>query len=577
MLIATRAPGATKARLNEAIIALQRGQFKAALSIAREAAQTAPDDPHAWWVLSMAAHRIWLYDEAEQALAKGAELLAHDPARQAEFTTRRATILTHQGRNVLAAQAARQSLANGLLNAGHVGLLGSALLSAGHAEEAIPVLTRAALLDPKLADSWFNLGRAHEAIGRMDAVENFYEKAIAAGYHTGAHVALARLKRWTEDNNHIERLLKLPANNFGDVSRIQSALFKEFDDLGRRAEAWVALERSNHAALNQIMPSPSGVWGTEDEAQPIRVGDISLERGAANVEAWKQYFPVGRFAEAKRMPGREAPAGPRRIFIIGLPRSGTTLIERILAAHSQVQVFGELQVFPIATKRLSQIKGGGILNPEVIASAATVDPGKFADIYNQKTAELHNGRPYTVDKLPHNYEYAGLIRLAFPDAIIIEARREPMDALFSAYKLLMGSDYLWIYRLKDLARHYGDYSALMTHWRACLGDIIPFSNEALVANPHDQIRHLLTACGLPFETACLTPHKAQGTGITSSSAQVRSPINADGVGAWRKYEAQLAPLHQQLQEMGLLDGEGDGGDLTRPAALPTWNADREAG
>lgn len=550
MNMITRPPSVTRAKLNEAITALQRGLLGTALSIARAAAQNAPYEVDAWWVLSMAAYRMWLLDEAEAALAAGAELLARDPARRGDFTSRRATLLIQLGRNAEAIQLARSTAYAGGAKAAHLSLYGNVLLSAGHAETAIKVLSRAIERDPSLADSWFRLGRAQEALGHMDTAESAYEKAILAGSHTGAHLALARLNRWTHARNHIDRLQAAPTRDSGDVSRIQNALFKVYDDLGMCDEAWQALETSNQAALDEILPSPNGIWGTEHEAVPLRLRDMTLAKETSNVAAWKRYLPRERFAGRTR----PSPAGktPRRIFIIGLPRSGTTLVERILAAHSQVQALGEIRAFPIAVKRLSGIRGGGLLNPDIIAHAAGADPQAFADAYNRETAAFDNGKAYTVDKLTQNYEYAGLIRLAFPDAIIIQALRDPMDTLFSAYKLLMGSDHLWTYRLKDLAEHYGNYVSLMAHWRDCVGDMMEVSLEALIANPEDQIRALVSACGLPFEEACLAPHTAGGAVITSSSVQVRAPINAQGVGAWRRYERQLAPLQQQLRDMGLI-------------------------
>ncbi len=549
MNMITRPPSVTRAKLNEAITALQRGHLATALSIARAAARNAPFDADAWWVLSMVAYRMWQLDEAEAALASGAELLGRDPARRGDFTSRRATLLTQLGRNADAVQVARIAAYEGGATAAHLSLYGNVLLSAGLAETAIKVLNRAVERDASLADSWFRLGRAQEALGQINTAETSYEKAILAGNHTGAHLALARLKRWTPARHHIDRLMKVAARDAGDVSRIQNALFKTYDDLGMRDEAWQALETSNQAALDEILPSPNGIWGNEHEAVPLRLRDMTLAREASNVTAWKRHFPRRRFAGPARTPlGRT----PRRIFIIGLPRSGTTLVERILAAHSQVQALGEIRAFPIAVKRLSGIQGGGLLNPDIIARAAAADPQAFADAYDRETAAFDNGKAYTVDKLTQNYEYAGLIRLAFPDAIIIKVLRDPMDTLFSAYKLLMGSDHLWTCRLQDLAEHYGNYVALMAHWRDCVDDMSEVSLEALIADPEAHIRGLVSACGLTFEDACLTPHKAGGAVMTSSAVQVRAPINAQGVGAWRRYEKQLAPLYRQLQDRGLI-------------------------
>ncbi len=505
----------------------------------------------------MAATHMWLFDEAETALAKGAALLPRASLRRGDFLCRRARLLLSVGRNTIAIQVVRDALTIPGLSAFALNLLGSVLLHASLPDKAIEVLTRAVTDDPEAGDAWFSLGRAREAIGDIDGAEAAYQASIDAKSHTGAHLALARLKRWTADNNHVRQLLRTPTKTSGDRSRIGFALFKEYDDLGQRGDAWAALEKANAAALDEILPSIDGPWGEEGEAKAVRVADFPHRREAAMVEAWKQHFPAARFA--RPMPRRRSVmyAGPRRIFIVGLPRSGTTLIERILTAHSQVQALGEPQFFSVAVKRLSRIKAGGLLSTDIIAAAADLDPQTIAHSYDHETAYLSDGSAFTIDKLPQNYLYTGLIRQAFPDAIIIHSRREPMDGLFGLFKIAMGADYPWIYRQEDLAAQYATYVDLMRHWRTCVPDMVDVSLEALIGDPETQIRALLEACGLPFEEACLAPHRTSGPIMTSSSAQMRAPINAQGVGAWRRYEAQLAPLREALYRLGHIDRDGN--------------------
>ncbi|HTN40420.1 MAG TPA: sulfotransferase, partial [Asticcacaulis sp.] len=310
-------------------------------------------------------------------------------------------------------------------------------------------------------------------------------------------------------------------------------------DIDDRANAWNWLQKGAAAARAQPATPMRPAWSAETER--------------ATTEAWMTAFPPERFAAVPDIQR----GGPRRIFIIGLPRSGTTLVERILGAHSQIQALGELPTFPAAVKTVSGSQSPALLDTDTIIAAGHADPQAIADFYDLETAWRHDGSPCVTDKLPHNSDYAGLIRLVFPDAAIVHVRREPMDALFGAYKLYFAAG--WSFDQADLAAHYAHYRALMAHWKTCLGDgLVEISLESMIHDPETQIRRLLDACGLPFEAACLSPHTAKGAVSSASSSQVRKPINADGTGAWRRYETELAPLRAHLEAMGAIDANGDG-------------------
>jgi hypothetical protein len=193
-----------------------------------------------------------------------------------------------------------------------------------------------------------------------------------------------------------------------------------------------------------------------------------------------------------------------------------------------------------------------LIDADTIEKSAKINPDDLGLRYNRETAYLHDGQSrYSIDKLPHNHEYCGLIKRAFPDSIIIHVKRDPMDSLFGAYRLLFAHAHRWSYDLEDLATHYDQYRQLMAHWKTYLGaDLIEVSLEALIGDPETEIRTLIKACGLRFEAACLRPHEAKGAVATASSAQVRQPINADGVGAWLRYKTRLEPLYQRLKVLG---------------------------
>ena len=391
-------------------------------------------------------------------------------------------------------------------------------------------------LDPKNADAWSIIGNVRQFNGDITGAEAAYNTVISLSRDQAvpAYHSLAHLKRWSAENNHTATLRSFPCRNSSEASRVGYALFKEYDDIGDVANAWDCLEHGARVARSME------TWTSDKEA--------------GIVAALKTHFGPDRFPDGFNARDDRPRNGPRRIFIVGLPRSGTTLVERILVSHSQVQAIGEVNSFAIAARRLAKPDAPGLLSPDIIAATLKIDHRELAEAYTRETAYFSDGSAYTIDKRPDNYEYVGLLRLAFPDALIIGLDRDPMDALFGAYKRAFSKGaHGWSYTLPDLADHYRHFRDIMTHWKTVLGDgLIQVSLEALIDDPDTEIRRLLDACGLPFEEACLSPHKSKGAVTTASALQVRKPINREGVGAWKRYAAQLEPLRERLQAMGYL-------------------------
>jgi len=492
-----------------------------------------------------------LWKQASQAIERydyaGAEKLLTEALQQLEGSARirclaqYGRVLGPLGRQVEAVDAVRQAIAliasDTGVDAATCHILGLTLSGARREAEALPLLQRATELAPESGPYWKTRGETEEFLGLTDDAEHSYDTAAVTG-NWAAHLALARLKHWMPARNHIDRLIAAPARTALHQACQGYALFKEYDDIDDRANAWTWLQKGAAAVRAQPVTPRRPAWSAEVEH--------------TTTEAWMTAFLPERFATMP--PVRRG--GPRRLFIIGLPRSGTTLIERILGAHSQVQALGELPTFPAAVKTCSRSRTPALLDEETVNAATHTDPQAIADFYDQETTWRHDGSPWVTDKLPHNSDYAGLIRLAFPDAAIVHVRREPMDALFGAYKLYFAAG--WSFDQADLAEHYAHYRTLMAHWKACLGDgLIDIALEAVIHDPDTEIRRLLDACGLPFERACLSPHTAKGAVASASSSQVRKPINAEGVGAWRRYEAELAPLRARLESLGAIDSNGD--------------------
>jgi hypothetical protein len=240
---------------------------------------------------------------------------------------------------------------------------------------------------------------------------------------------------------------------------------------------------------------------------------------------------------------------PAPIFILGLPRAGSTLIEQILASHSLVEGTQELpDIISMARRLAGNSKGdANTAYPDILAEMSPSQLRALGDEYLERTRVHRTGTPYFIDKMPNNFAHIGMIHLILPNATIIDARRNPMDCCFSNYKQLFAQGQNFTYSLSDIGRYYVDYLALMRHWdRVLPGRVIRIINEELIVDPEIQIRRLLDSCGLPFEQACLEFHKNNRAVRTASSEQVRQPVNASGVDRWRKFEPHLESLKRPL-------------------------------
>ncbi len=516
----------------EAVGLRRAGRLTEAMALARRLTEADPGRLDGWFVWGTTALTAGKLSEAEQVLGEGAR---RAPASaRARFLVPRARTLTALGRSSEAVALAREAVSQ-ITQAADFNTLSAVLSQANLPDEAVPLSEKVVALDPSASEAWNNLGSLYQFLGRMEDAAAAFERAVATGPNPAAHLALARARKWSAEDNHVLRLKAVPTASPLDEARINYALFKELDDLGQYEAAWSHLLKGAGAAKAAL-----GGW---DAAQ-----------AAETLAAWQSAFQAPSPVTTAR-PGDDGGAErrPRRLFIVGLPRSGTTLVERILTAHSQVQALGELQTFGLAVKRVSQSRTPYLLDADTVMRAAKVDPVEIAALYAAETAYLWDGKSaVTIDKLPHNHDYCALIRRAFPDAILLHVRRNPMDALFGAFRLLFAHAHKWSYDLTDLAVHYDHYHRLMTHWRAMDTDIIDVSLESLIANPESEIRRLLSACGLTFEPACLSPHEANGAVATASSTQVRRPINADGVDVWRRYEKGLRPLSERLNALGYI-------------------------
>jgi hypothetical protein len=303
------------------------------------------------------------------------------------------------------------------------------------------------------------------------------------------------------------------------------ALGKAFEDRGDYALSWQHYEKGNELKRSESRYRPEII-----ETNTRRQKDVCT----------REFF-------AARAGVGDDSADP--IFIVGLPRSGSTLLEQILASHSLVDGTQELADIPRIVIDL-QGRDHDLDDPRypgVLADLQPEDFRKLGEKYLHDTRIYRRGAPYFIDKMPNNFRHLGLIHLMLPNAKIIDARREPMACCFSNLKQLFASGQEFTYSIEDIARYYRTYLDAMHHWGEVLpGRVLRVHHEDVVDDLESSVRRVLDFCGLPFEPSCLAFHKTERSVRTASSEQVRQPIFRDGVDQWSKFETHLAPLKQAL-------------------------------
>ncbi len=394
-------------------------------------------------------------------------------------------------------------------------------------EEALACHRRLHRLVPHHPDVLQGLAGAEIACGNLAEAEAHLDQAIAADPAAcDAWYNRAVLRRQTPARNHVAALRHALAGPLG-IGRgaipLCYALAKELEDLGEPSESFVWLQRG--AAARRAVLS---------------------YRVAADVQAMADIETVFSAEKLSRPVPHASTARP--IFIVGLPRTGTTLLERILGMHSHVTALGELTDLPLAVTRAA----AGANKSETIRRAGEADFARLGQDYLQSVATYGAATPGTTDKLPSNFLYAGILRLALPQARIIHLRRAPMDTAYAIYKTLFRMGYPYSYDLADLAEYYAAYHRLMRHWHhAAPGYIIDMAYEDLVREPERTARALFARLDLPWEPACLDFHRHGGPVATASAAQVREPAHDRSIGLWRHHAAGLEPFAAGLRAHGI--------------------------
>lgn len=393
--------------------------------------------------------------------------------------------------------------------------------------EAERLCARACALRPDEPQHLYNHATALIALGRLDAAEAALDRTIALSPDDGdAWYNRATLRRQTPDRNHVAALrtqcATTPAASSMQVA-LHYALAKELEDLGEHAAAFAALKQGADARRRGLS------YHVKDDVATMRLIADAFDA---------DFF-------ARDHVGHD---DARPLFVVGLPRSGTTLVDRILGSHSRVISRGESTDLAMA---LMQCAGPASGKAELVRKSTALD---FRALGQRYCAHLPDGDALQqIDKTPLNILYLGIVAAALPNARIVHLRRNPMDACYAMYKTLFRMGYPFSYDLDDLALYWLAYNALMAHWRKLLPPerFLEVDYEELVANQEAVSRRLVAHAGLDWEDGCLHFERNPQASLTASAAQVRQPMYRSSVGLWWRYERELAPLAEALRAAGI--------------------------
>ncbi|MEP0190306.1 MAG: sulfotransferase [Erythrobacter sp.] len=370
-------------------------------------------------------------------------------------------------------------------------------------------------------------GHALKTMGQQeDAVANYRAAFGAKPDHGDAYYALANLKTYRFTDDEIDAMRAQAARSdlaFMDRVHIAFALGKALEDRGDYETSFAHYEEGNALKRAQTRYSADGMSE-----------ELARQKELCTADLFKKHEGVGHEA-------------PDPIFILGLPRAGSTLLEQILASHSQIDGTLELPDILALAHRLRGRKAGQSLYPANLHDLTADDFAKFGQHFIESTDVHRQGAPFFIDKMPNNFRHVGLIHLILPNAKIIDARRAPLDCCFSGFKQLFAQGQEFTYGLNEVGRYYADYVDLMDHWDAVLpGKVLRVQHEDVLDDLEGQTRRMLEFLDVPFEEACLAFHKTDRAVRTASSEQVRQPINRKGQGAWKPFEPWLGDLKAAL-------------------------------
>jgi tetratricopeptide (TPR) repeat protein len=521
-------PASSREQVADAIVrCIDANDLARGAALCRELTGSHPDYAYGWYLASFVARKLRRHRDALAAIERALALAPTD-----RYRLQRARCLFDSGDVAATRRACTDLGGRDLEDAQLHGDLGTLLHQLGEHPAALDQYDRAIRRDPQTASHHFNRAAVLRYLGEAESAEAAFDASITLNpQEFEAYNGRAHLRTQTRERNHVGelRLVISRTRDPAGLVQLHYALAKELEDLGEHDASFESLA-AGAATKRRHMQYEVGT-------------DLAIM--AKIEETFESAMFGGRTQGCDR---------PDAIFILGMPRTGTTLVERILGSHSQVFAAGELNHFALELIPLVRRATGGrrLSRLEFVEASARIDFRALGEAYLVATQPLRDARPRFIDKLPFNFLYAGLIHLALPNAKIVNLRRHPMDTCYAVFKQLFRDAYPFSYDLDELGRYYAGYDRLMRHWNAVMPGVIHTVHyEALVADLEGEARRLLEHCGLPWEGQCLRFHEDRRASTTASAMQVRQPVYSSSVGRWRTYARQLEPLRRRLESAGI--------------------------
>lgn len=500
-----------------------------AIGIANDLVRRFAAAPDGWALLSEVNLRLGKIPLATQNIKRAIERRPDDAANVAQLA--RCYTLLQQKHEAL--DTAKRAAALRPKDAQTLDAVAAILSLCDEQELALPLAEQAVELAPDNSGYLYNLAAMQRMAAQIELAEKNCDRVIELNpgdYR--AYYTRSDLRRQSRENNHVaemESLLDRDIREWRGELLICFALAKECADLEEHEKSFSYLQR----ACN--LQRAHTDYDVDDDIRTIDKV-ISLHT--------REAFTAARVGATSEEP----------IFVVGLPRTGTTLVERIIGSHSQVFAAGELQDFAAVLVKAVQGTGGRqrLSKENLVKKSLEIDFSALGVAYIESTRPRTGRTPRFIDKLPLNYLYCGLIHAALPNAKIIGLNRNPMDACFAVYRMMFNSAYPFAYDLDDLGKYYVAWRRLMEHWKNELGDaLMVVDYEDIVENQERVSRELIEFCGLDWEAACLDFHKNTSASSTASAVQVRQPVYQTSIDRWRHYERQLQPLAEVLRRNGI--------------------------
>jgi tetratricopeptide (TPR) repeat protein len=510
---------------------MQQGDVKDAIDACEQLNRQYPEFASGWHTTSQLALKLQNPGMALEAV----KMALHYEPDSVPWTVQKAQCLAKLGdmaqlETELEGLSTRQLKSAYLLSA--VAMLYTQL---GRREKAVDLYQAASKLEPKKAVHFYNVACMQRSLGELEAAEQNYDHAIRlnpADYES--FKIRSDLRRQSPDRNHVAELNALLEKGVDDARgaiQIRYALAKELEDLGESKSSFEHLKA-----------------GSEQRRATIQ---YDVARDLETMATIQDAFSAEVFATKSSGSDNAEP-----VFILGMPRTGTTLVERILGSHSDVFAAGELNNFAAQLMVMLRAvnEGKRVSRDDMVRSSASLEFRRLGEAYIQSTRPMTGHSLRFIDKMPLNFLYVGLIHLSLPNAKIINLHRDPVDTCYAIYKQLFVDAYPFSYDLEELARYYVAYAKLMEHWNAVLPGVIhTVRYEDVVADLEGESRRLIDYCGLEWQEQCLKFHENKEASTTASTAQVRRPIYKSSIGRWRDYESELQPAVKVLQAAGIID------------------------